>query len=127
MSPFLWKYEIDSVKLNSNGVSASNIKLLNSSFLKIKLEKYEQHIIVYFRVKYILKDNKGYYSSEEWTFFRKTGLLSQKAEVMKNLLCPKCSVGSNFTDAGVCNNCNTHIKHGNMQWGLISHKVLERY
>lgn len=74
-----------------------------------------------------VNNKKTRYSvTERWYFNRKRGILSADPDKMHKLSCPNCGASSDFTDAGVCNSCNTFIEKGEMQWYLKNHKVLNQ-
>ncbi len=67
-----------------------------------------------------------YIVTERWYFNRKKGVLSQEPDKIRKLACPNCGANPNFTDAGECEHCGTHIKNGEMQWYVKTHSILSQ-
>ena len=63
---------------------------------------------------------------ERWYFNRNKDVLSPEPDKLRKLACPNCGSTPNFTDAGDCAYCGNHIKNGEMQWYVKTHRVLSQ-
>ena len=62
-------------------------------------------------------------TTQNWLFARPYNAQSLQPEGFGMLRCPNCGAAANFTDAGICPNCGTHITSNNGQWVVRTIKV----
>lgn len=97
---------------------------------EILMTNQEDIIVIDMETNYTISSSDGkntrYVQTERWKLQRNAGVLSKEPDAMRTLTCPNCGAASNFTDAGQCDNCQTFIKAGEMQWVVAKRIIMQQ-
>ena len=124
--PFLSKSEIKIANNSKIKKHVSNIVIGSINITEIEIEEGVQSITVIIDANYTLKQKDlktRYIVTEKWVFDRNAELLSPEPKKMRELSCPQCGAGLDFSDSGICKSCETLIKSGEMQWYVYFRKI----
>ena len=130
ISPYFTHNEINDIKNIKIKKDITEIVIGSVIIANLILNKENQIIIVEFNANYTATqaDKRTRYEvTERWQFSRKTGLLSQEPEHMRELSCPACGQSSGYTETANCESCGTFIENGKVQWFVKSHNILRIY
>jgi len=130
LEPFVSTAAIEDIKRENRGVkSVSEIVVGSVSLTRIQPKKSLTLLTIQFestRVEQTAKGERRALVHETWTFRRAADAQSLSPEDVMRMGCPSCGAAVESTTMGACQNCDTPITTGQLQWQALSVDVKRR-